>query len=134
MAEAAGIARAGARVQEIVEETAEALSLREKINLRANFLWSYGLERPALWAPYAQDAPRPFEFICLEEIGEAAVSLLKIAYGMRRDELILETARLLGYRSTSINIRERVNDALSALELDNRIQVVGGQIRALELS
>ena len=53
---------------------------------------------------------------------------------MRRDELILETTRLLGYRSTSINIRERVNDALSALELDNRIQVVGGQIRALELS
>ena len=69
-----------------------------------------------------------------EEGDEAAVSLLKVAYGMRRDELILETARLLGYRSTSTNIRERVNDALSALELDNRIQVIGGQIRALELS
>jgi very-short-patch-repair endonuclease len=134
LAEAAGIARAGARVQEIVEETAEALSQREKIDLRANFLWPHGLERPAPRAPRAQEAPRPFEFICLEEIGEAAVSLLKVAYGMRRDELILETARLLGYRSTSTNIRERVSDALSALELDNRIQVVGGQIRALELS
>jgi len=61
------------------------------------------------------------------------VALLKVAFGMRRDELITETARLLGFRSAGPNIRDLINDALSLVELDNRIHVQGGQARALEV-
>lgn len=133
LAESAGIARAGARVQEVVEETAETLSLQEKIDIRCGFLWPHGLERPAPRVSRPPELARLMEQICLEEIGEASILLLKVAYGMRRDELIVETARLMGYRNTGANIRDRINEALSALELDNRIQVVGDQIRALEI-
>jgi len=66
-------------------------------------------------------------------MGELVVALLKVKFGMRRDELITETARLPGYRSAGVNIRDRVNDALSLLELDNRIHMQGGQVRTLEL-
>lgn len=75
---------------------------------------------------------RPVEQVCREEIGEL-VALLKVALGMRRDELITETVRLLGYRSAGVNIRGHINDALSVLELDNQIHVQGEQARTLEL-
>ncbi|WP_301002424.1 DUF4011 domain-containing protein [Capsulimonas corticalis] len=134
MAEMSGVARAGARIREIVEEMADALALQDRLEQRDGFLWPRGGERPIPRVPAAQSAPRPIDEICLEEIGEAAVALLKIAYGMRRDELVIETARLLGYRNTGANIRDRIGDALSLLELDNRIHVVGTQIRALEMA
>ena len=105
----------------------------EAIDLRDGFLWLRGSERPAPRVPRERDVPRPVEQVCCEEIGELVVALLKVAFGMRRDELITETARLLGYRSAGVNIRDRINDALSLLELDNRIHVQGGQVRALEL-
>ncbi|MCW3062088.1 MAG: helicase related protein [Capsulimonas sp.] len=134
VAEMAGVARAGAKIREIVEDMAEALTLQDRIEQRDGFLWPRGGLRPTPRVPAANTPPRPIDEICLEEIGEAAIALLKIAYGMRRDELVIETARLLGYRNTGANIRDRIGDALSLLELDNRIHVVGTQIRALEMA
>jgi len=61
------------------------------------------------------------------------MALLKVVFGICRDELITETARLLGYRSAGVNNRDRISDALSPLERDNRIHVQGGQARTLEL-
>ena len=133
LADAAGITRAGSRVRGLIEETVEELASTEAVDLRGDFLWPRGCDRPAPRVPRERDLPRPVEQVCREEIGELVVALLKVAFGMRRDELITETARLLGYRSAGVNIRDRVNDALSLLELDNRIHVQGGQVRALEL-
>ena len=53
---------------------------------------------------------------------------------MRRDEVLTETARLLGYNRTGANVRDRISQALSRLELDSRVHVMGGQVHALELS
>ena len=133
LADAAGITRAGSRVRAAIDDTVEEMARMEAIDLRDGFLWLRGSERPAPRVPRERDVPRPVEQVCREEIGELVVALLKVAFGMRRDELITETARLLGYRSTGVNIRDRINDALSLLELDNRIHVQGGQVRALEL-
>ena len=133
LADAAGIARAGSRVRAVIDDTVEEMVRTEAVDVRDGFLWFRGSERPTPRVPRERDVPRPVEQVCREEIGELVVALLKVAFGMRRDELITETARLLGYRSAGVNIRDRINDALSLLELDNRIHVQGGQVRALEL-
>ena len=133
LAEAAGLARTGSRVRSLIDETIEEMVMQERIDVRDEFLWSKGCEQPSPRVPHIGEAPRHVDQICREEIGELIVALLKVAFGMRRDELITETARLLGYRSAGVNIRERINETLSLLELDNRIHVQGGQIRALEL-
>ncbi len=131
--EAVGISRVGPRVRDIVEETIDGLINQGKLEPRLGFLYPTGIEHyPARIAK--PGAPtRPIDQICLEEIGEVAILLLRASYGMRHDELVVELARLFGYRSTSANMRDHINDAIALLELDSRVEVRGGQILALEL-
>ena len=133
LAVAAGLTRAGRRVRAILEETVDTLLDKGILEQRDEFLWTRGNARPPARAPKDGEAPRPIDQISLEEIGEISVALLRVAFGMRREELVLETARLLGYRSAGAAVRERVNAALSLLELDNRLHVQGGQVRSLEV-
>lgn len=132
MAVAADIGRTGSRVREILDDALEDLEEQGKIETRSDFLWMFGQAAVPARVPRPGDSPRPVEQISLEEIGEVALALLRASYGMRRDELVIETARLLGYRNTGVNIRDRINESLSLLELEDRIHLMGNQVRALD--
>ena len=131
LAAAASLGRAGSRVREIVDDAIEDLIGQEKIEMRHDFLYPASASIAAR-IPRPGDTPRPIEQISLEEIGEVALAVLKAGFGMRREELVVETGRVLGYRSTGVNIRDRINEALSMLELDDRIHLQGNQVRPLE--
>jgi len=131
LATAASLGSVRSRIREIFNDDIEELIMQDKIERRHDFLYVSRAPIPAR-IPRPGDTPRPVDLISLEEIGEVALAVLKAGFGMRREELVIETGRVLGYRSTGVNIRDRINEALSALELDDRIHLQGNQVRPLE--
>lgn len=128
---AAGLRQTGARVKRIAEETIGRLVENGRVERRGEFLWPRGLRevRPRVPKPGAE--PRPIEHICLEEIGEVVVVLLQHAIGMQVDEAVSETARVLGYERAGTTLRERIGQAISLLEYENRVHNFNGQLRPL---
>jgi len=132
LTEAAGLTRTGPRIRGIVERAAFALTQRELVETRGEFLWLAGSRTPAR-VPRPGDEPRPIEQIAVEEIVEIMVALLKDAIGVTHEEAVEETARLMGYQQTGSQVRQRIEEAIAVLELDTRADVRLGQVRALEL-
>jgi hypothetical protein len=123
--------RAGSRIRSWADDALEMLSSANQVEIRSEFIYVPGL--PIVGRAHRRGtAQRNIDHVCLEEIAEIAIALLRVAYGMRHDELTSETARILGFAATSANIRERIGEAIALLEVDSRIQVNGSQIRPLD--
>jgi hypothetical protein len=54
--------------------------------------------------------------------------LLKEEFGMPTEALIRETARILGFERTGVNVQARLNEAVDFLLKEGRIKDSGGQL------
>jgi very-short-patch-repair endonuclease len=118
--------RAGTRLQDIVEDIARKAHSHKIIKRRGKFLWPINLDAPPVRVPKSGAPPRPTDEICLEEIAEAAFLCIRDCFGLEREELITQTARILGYKQTGINVRRRIEEALKLLHKDSRIKIANG--------
>jgi hypothetical protein len=113
MADVWGIQRAGRRVQEICHGAIRASVKAGAIVSKGLFLWPKGMGTPPIRHRGADD-PRDAELICQEELGQAARLLLKVQYGMAKGDLIVETARAIGFNSTKNRIAAAIDAAIEA--------------------
>ena len=117
-----GLSRVGSK---IVERATRAMALcrkRGQVELRDGFLWPKGMDRPPVRRRDEEEL-RDVDMISLEEIGHGACLLLKSQLGMSRQDLVTQTAHLLGFANTGARIGERVDQAIGR-------QIDGGAIRA----
>ncbi|MFV2068273.1 MAG: hypothetical protein ACC645_14975 [Pirellulales bacterium] len=81
---------------------------------RGDFLWPTDMETPPL-RRRDDDAIRDIDLICHEEIRRALRLLLETQFGMSRDDLTTQAARLFGFQITGSRIRDRIGQAIQAL-------------------
>jgi len=101
------ISRVGNRIEERV---LTAASRCRKAKLSDAFYWPIGMTAPPLRR--RDDSMRDIDLVCLEEIGLAARELVKAQFGMNRDDLLAQTARLLGFAPSSSKVKSRINEAI----------------------
>ena len=107
------IARVGYRVQARIESIAQ--SSCPSVVVRGDFFWPKNMKEPPVRVPAPGDEARSIETIALEEIQQAALIVVKRNFGMTKEDLIRETARLLGHARTGDNVRSRIESGIDRL-------------------
>lgn len=123
-----GQERASRKVKQIIEWVVENNS-ENRFKKQGDFIWPAGMEVPLVRVPPKGKKPRPISHICVEERAEAVMLVLQSAMGMSLDNLVVETAKLLGFNRTSDHIREALLDAIALLEEARRVELQGGIVR-----
>jgi len=78
--------------------------------------------------PMDDASPRAIEEIAIEEVAEAAFLCLQKEFSLSHDDLVTQTARLLGYSRTSDRIRHRVQHAINQLLQAGRARIRNDKI------
>jgi hypothetical protein len=111
VAEAWSLSRVGSRIEQRIRRAMQMRLNAEKMVLKDGFLWPVGMESPPV-RRRDHDSVRDIDLICPEEIGRASYLLLKAQYGMSRDDLVTQTARLLGFNNTGQRVSARIEEVL----------------------
>ncbi len=121
VAEFWGIKRVGARIQKIVSEAIRNAYYSGRIKIKGDFLWPVDKEKVPVRTTPPGETPRDVEEIALEEIAEAACLCLENAFSMTIDDLITQTARLLGYSRAGQKAKSRILLAIQKVLLNTDI-------------
>lgn len=125
-----GNERVGSQLRRAVEYYATTYAAGRFIR-RGEYFWptSLPLKTVPVRTPGSSDKPRAIAEICVEERAEAMFLTLRQAIGMGVDALIVQTARLLGYNRTAVQIRDAMQEALDYLVSTRRVEVIEGSVR-----
>lgn len=124
--------RAGARIQQIIQNVLECFEYRRYFIRRGDFIFRSDGRKVEPRAPSQGENARPVEWIAIEELTAAAEWLLKAEIGMSRDILIRETARIMGYERTGTNVQEYISKAIDLLIEERKAIESNNQIVSLK--
>lgn len=109
-----------------------ARRMSRKMTQRGDFWYLPNTNDIVARVPVTEDDKRPMEYICPEEIENAIVEILKLAFGLTLDDLVAETARQFGFqrRGPKINqviigIYERMLEQNIVKVSDEKIYLTG---------
>jgi len=114
-----GISRIGSRVQGQAYVAIDGCVKCKTIARKGKFLWPPDMDVPPV--RHRSGNGRDIEYVCIEEIIEAAWQLLKAQFGMRHDDLITQVARVLGFQRTGNRTETRIREAITHGLRDGRI-------------
>ena len=89
--------------------------LSERILERNDFLYIPGQNNIRARAPETEDDLRPIEYICPEEIQDAILRIIAVAFGLTPEGLTAETAKAFGYERTGPKLRQYIAENLQHL-------------------
>ncbi|MDL0130960.1 DUF5797 family protein [Halobacterium salinarum] len=115
--------RAGKRVQRAFNSGVDTLTNKNKIYQRGEFLWPQRRDLDFKVRVNTDSATRSIDEISKEELAKAIAVLLQEGGRMTRDDVILETTRLIGYKRRGKRIEKRVGDATDLLDDAGAIEV-----------
>jgi superfamily II DNA or RNA helicase/very-short-patch-repair endonuclease len=107
--------RAGKKVQRAFKSGVQALKKQNKIYQNGDFLWPERHNLDFKVRVNTESATRSIDDIPKEEIAKAIAVLLEEGGRMSRDDVVLETTRLIGYQRRGKRIEKRVGDAIDIL-------------------
>ena len=112
-----GQSRTGSRIREAVEKVVRVAAVSHRLEVNEAFCKLPGtrLEFVRRRESVASSTLRQPDMLPPEEIGFAIVSLIRASYGAHRDELCTVVARLLGFKSTSSQLRECLTEEINSL-------------------
>ena len=99
------------------------LQIQYKIYQNEDFLWPKRSDLDFKVRVNTEPATRSIDEIPKEEIAKAIAVLLEEGGRMTRDDVILETTRLIGYQRRGKRIEERVGGAIDILDEVGAIEV-----------
>ena len=110
-----GLSRAGDRIEEKIHRAMSLAVSAGEVSARGEFLWPKGMDEPPVRRRgEAAEAVRDVDLICDEEIARAARLVLEAQFGMARDDLAAQAARLLGFQHAGSKIQQRVGEVVDA--------------------
>jgi len=109
-----GLKRAGQRIYNAIEDAANYAKRKGMIEKKGKFLWMPDQVDTPVRRRH-KDPPPNIELICDEEIGEAIKYILRTQYATKLDELVVQTARILGIKSTRSNVEKRIRAVMGWL-------------------
>lgn len=108
-----GVKKAGKRIQAVIERAVWSCGRKGLLHISGEFIYD---RNKKIEVRRRIDVPLPkIDLICDEEIEEAIKIILKNQFDTFPEELVTQTARLLGYQSTSKGISDRINEVLNDL-------------------
>ena len=94
-----GFTSTGSRIKERLREAANSLKKGMKIKIKGDFYWPKDIENPKIRdRKDTEGISKKITLICPEEIGEASLFVLSKEYGISEPDLIVQTAKVLGYK------------------------------------
>lgn len=120
--------KAGARIMEIIKRVLKDPAYRKYFVNRGDFIYPLSNRKIKPRTTHSAEKPRPIEWVAIEELAAAAEWLLEIEFGIPRDALIRETARIMGYERSSDNVKARLNKAINFLLKEGRVKDSSSQI------
>ncbi len=108
--------RAGKKVQRAFKSGVQALKKQNKIYQHEDFLWPEQHNLDFNVRVNTESATRSIDEVPKEEIAKAIAVLLEEGGRMTRDDVILETTRLIGYQRRGKRIEQRVGSAIDILD------------------
>ncbi|TVS04778.1 MAG: DUF3320 domain-containing protein, partial [Phycisphaerales bacterium] len=132
LASAFGVGRLSERFRTRAAEIVSSCIRSGKCVRRDGVLWAPGVEpgacRTLRVASDEPDSKRDIEEIALVELSNGAANVLGVQFGMPREELVRETAKLFGMQRVTARVSERVGEAIDlaisrglAAETDGRM-------------
>ncbi|OIB56173.1 type III restriction endonuclease subunit R [Natrialba sp. SSL1] len=115
-----GISRLGKRIHRSLESTTRGLH-GQQLYAHDGFLWPENPVEPITVRVANGGDRRDIEEVPIEEIAKAAYVILNNGLEISREDLVLETARQLGYSRIGSNIESRTEQAIDLLEEVNAI-------------
>jgi superfamily II DNA or RNA helicase/very-short-patch-repair endonuclease len=115
--------RAGKRVQRAFKSGVQTLTNQDQIYQRDDFLWPARHDLDFKVRVNTESATRSIDEIPKEEIAKAIAVLLDEGGRMTRDDVVLETTRLIGYQRRGKRIEKRVGDAIDILDEAGALEV-----------
>jgi very-short-patch-repair endonuclease len=107
--------RAGKRVKRAFKNGVRTLQNQNKIYQHGDFLWPKRSDLDFKVRVNTESATRSIDEIPKEEVAKAIAVLLEEGGRMTRDDVILETTRLIGYQRRGKRIEKRGGDAINIL-------------------
>ncbi len=123
-----GISRIGSNIESNIRRVAKQLASKNIIKMREDFLWPSNLAVVIVRQPPSGKPPRSIQEITIEEIAQAACLCLQNAFSLTRDDLIVQTAHLLGYDRTGEKVKKRIQIAIDRLIHDKSATVTNDKI------
>ncbi|MBI3946754.1 MAG: DUF3320 domain-containing protein [Armatimonadetes bacterium] len=120
-----GLMRTGSRIKAAMEEAASLCEQQGVLVRRGDFLWRTDPKELPVRVP-AEDEPdslRSIDHIPPEEIQAAMLLITDHAVGLSVDSLLVEAARLFGFRRAGGSIRERLRSELDTLSTEGAVLI-----------
>lgn len=120
------IRKVGSRNRRIIMGYIRQAAARQKFQIRGEFCWIGDAATPRV--PQQGKPPRPIEEIALEELMEAARTIVEKDKGMPRESLVREVGRVFGYKRTGERVDLRVQQAIERLYDKGVFSTYGNQV------
>lgn len=129
IADAAGVARAGARIRASIEAACTTAVSARSIRRQGDFLWSEGMHKaPLRDRGNLPVASRKIEFVAPEELGIAINKVVAETYGIEFEQIPAFVARLLGFARMSDDMRQRIEAAIHQMLATRYLIEQGGHV------
>ncbi|MEG1209538.1 MAG: DUF3320 domain-containing protein [Leclercia sp.] len=133
--EAFGVTRAGSRITNAVDE-AIRLGVRHRFfSGRDGFI--YSIEKrpiPVRSRAHLETAERKFEWVCPEELDQALVDTVTLGFSMSCEDAISGSLGLLGFGRATAKVSATLEERISKLATQGRLQVVDGVVSPVDVS
>ncbi|MDP8263692.1 MAG: DUF3320 domain-containing protein [Candidatus Ancaeobacter aquaticus] len=117
-----GFNSVGRRIKEKLEKAVSKLKRFEDIKVKDKFYWPYTMEVPKIRnREGVEGISKKITSICHEEIGEASLFVLSMEYGIPEPDLIVQTAKVLGYRRVTEEISEHMAKSINKYKISGHI-------------
>ena len=133
IANAAGVARVGTKIQGKIYWAIEDAVRRKQVIRKGYFIWANDIERPLVRDRSNLERERKnIEYISPEEIAEAVRMVVERSFGIDREEAIRNAANLLGFRRVTGYIDYKLGEILDRMLEDERIKRDGNHLTLSE--
>lgn len=117
------VKRVGSRMREYVNDMVSHALQTEKIYLKDNFLWPNGTERcRSILRRRNHEEVSSIEWIAPEEIAEAVLFTLEHQYSTPIEDLIIQSSRVLGFKTTQKNTKNVINQQIDQMIQQNELE------------
>ena len=102
--------------------------IKDEIIINENFYWWKEDTKVKVRIPENGGKPRPISYICVEEVAECMLIIVRMSFGITKSSLLLEAERMLGFNRSGKNITIAMETAYEYLSSHNRIKIVNDKV------
>lgn len=108
-----GFTSTGSRIKERLQGAVSFLRRNKKIKVKGDFYWLKDMEIPRIRdRENLEGINKKITMICPEEIAEASLFVLSKEYGIPESDLIVQTAKVLGYKRVTEDMSKYISKSI----------------------